>query len=237
MSGRSLLLIVIVLQAACTGASRAPGTTSGATPAPSDLTARVRITQVRVGGPIFTEGSVSYLILKEGEEVVFRQVFRNAPIFRPLIDMKPVQPGSYRVISYQRPCDGSCLALDPPRARCSTALVLGQGDGVVVTIELRLPDRCTMKVEAGAEVGTSYNFKLYTHCGIGPIFFDGRSWIPRGRHARASFNSPPGWGDPFERGSIRLIPDGLLQFTGGSGGSVRFGLPPPDSEVTFSLCY
>lgn len=108
MGGNALLLAGTVLLMACTGASREPVRSSPAetAPVPSASTATVTITQVRYGGPFFTEGSISYLALRQGEQVVFRSSFRNTPMFQPLVDRQPMQPGRYRLTSYQRPCDG-----------------------------------------------------------------------------------------------------------------------------------
>lgn len=169
MNDRVLLVVGMVLLAACTGASRDTVRTGPSETAPeSSASANVTITQVRYGGPIFTEGSVSYLAPKQGEQVVFRSAFRNTPMFQSLVDSKPIQSGRYRLTSYQRPCDGSCRALDPPRARCSSELEIARDERMVITIELRLPDRCTIDIEPAAALGTAYPFRLYTHCGIGP---------------------------------------------------------------------
>lgn len=245
MHMRKLILVPLgaLLLAACTGASTGtgpPGTprTSAPAPSPAPALALLTVTPVQYWrGIFFTEGAVSYLRLVTPEgAVALRQDFPNAPLFHPLIEDRPVQPGRYRVISYQRSCDGSCLALDPPRGRCSAPLELGSGDAVVVTIELEPPKRCAMSVEARAEIGERYPYTLYTHCGIGHVFFDGRTWVPRGQLVEGMLPSPQGLGDPFEKGTMRLITEELLRFTGRSGGRVGFEPLPRDSAAHFFAC-
>ena len=234
---RVLFVAGAILLATCT---RSGGSaTSGSRP-PTDIpepSARISVTQVRYGGPFFTEGSVSYLALEASNEIVFRKAFRNPRMFRPLIDLESIRPGRYRLTSYQRTCDGSCRVLGPPTARCSTVLDLAAADEVVVTIELRLPQRCAIAVQPAAKIGTSYPFRLLTHCGIGPIYFDGWAWVPRSSLAGLEPNPPPGWGNPFEVGTVRLITGNALVLTSRAGRSLRFRLPPSDHDITFPGCY
>jgi hypothetical protein len=237
MPSLKILIGIVVLLASCTGAETGPSGSSAPSHDPSiapPASASLTITEVHYGGPLFTEGSISFVRIVRDGRIVFRDAFPNAAAFVPLVDDLALEPGHYRVMSHQRACDGSCDALDPPAARCSTEIDLN--DDFVITIEVDPPDDCMMRVDPGADVGRSYWFRLSTHCGIGPIFFDGRIWVPRARFGEDP-NPPPGWSDPFESGSIRLISERVLEFRARSGDAVRFAVPALTSDVVLEGCY
>ncbi|GAB3850280.1 hypothetical protein [Dactylosporangium cerinum] len=48
-------------------------------------------------------------------------------------------------------------------------------------------------------------FELYTHCGIDEAFFDGRYYEAAEPLSDGSGNPPPGWGNPSQDGTIRVI--------------------------------
>ena len=81
--------------------------------APGTLDLRQSIDRSR---GIYVEGAVSYVRVRgvRGRLVVAKRVRR--PRFRM---QRRLAPGLYRVISYQRPCDGNCGTLDPPTDRCA----------------------------------------------------------------------------------------------------------------------
>ena len=56
-----------------------------------------------------------------------------------------LDPGTYRLVSYQRPCDGTCAYLDPPTDRCSREIVVQPGDNAPVTIRVRPGEGCTIE--------------------------------------------------------------------------------------------
>lgn len=114
--------------------------------------ARVVVQQVfRPEVPYGTEGTVSFLVIeREGAPIVRRQVV-SPGVQEPqaLLDER-LEPGSYRVRSYQRTCSASCPgspsgaeapivggALDPPSAKCSAAFeVVGdRAVDVLVTLD------------------------------------------------------------------------------------------------------
>ena len=58
-----------------------------------------------------------------------------------------LDPGSYRLVSSQRPCDGSCDSLDPPTDECSREVVVTAGRSVAVTITVGPGESCSVEVE------------------------------------------------------------------------------------------
>jgi D-alanyl-D-alanine dipeptidase len=94
---------------------------------------------------MFVEGSVSYVRVRgvRGKLVVARRTRR--PNFRM---QRPLAPGRYRVISYQRPCDGNCGTLDPPTDRCARPVRILSGGLTEVAVRVRPGRRCTMSRNA-----------------------------------------------------------------------------------------
>lgn len=91
------------------------------------------------GGPMYIEGSVSYVRL-EGPETVERQLDDG------LAELE-VDAGRYVLQSWQRPCDGNCGYLDPPTDRCETTFEAGAGAALHALIVVRPGKGCTIDVQ------------------------------------------------------------------------------------------
>lgn len=81
----------------------------------------------------------------------------------------------------------------------------------------------------GAELGISYPYNVYTHCGVEYAVFDGRLWLLDPPLTDGSGNPPPGWDNPFQHGLMRLLADDLAEFRTAEL-SVRFAPAPADYE-------
>ena len=90
---------------------------------------------------LYTEGSISFVRVRDahGDMVVRRRT--SKPSFRVL---RKLRPGRYRVIAYQRPCDGSCQRLDPPVDRCARRVRVLSGGLTEVGVTVRPRRHCTM---------------------------------------------------------------------------------------------
>ena len=90
---------------------------------------------------LYVEGSISYVRVRgiRGKLVVAKRSGR--PRFRM---QRRLSPGRYRVISYQRPCDGNCGTLDPPTDRCAREIRVLSGGLTEVAVRVRPGRRCTM---------------------------------------------------------------------------------------------
>jgi hypothetical protein len=149
--------------------------------------------------------------------------------------LRRVAPGATAVISlssFQREEGGDIVALDAERLAgfpwkdlllsCETSR--GYGAGV-----LRWGAR---PVEGppfgpGAEVGVGYEYSLYTHCGILWAEFDGRLWDASPALADQAGNPPPGWGNPYDEGTMSLLEEDLAEFRSSNGQVARFRPRPP----------
>ncbi len=91
---------------------------------------------------------------------------------------------------------------------------------------------------SGVEIGSSYPYQLYTHCGIRWAYFDGHWWKASPALDDGSGNPPSGWGNPFDNGSMVLISDNLAQFTSDAGQTANFEPLPRDiQEYPGEICF
>ena len=115
---------------------------AGADAAPGTLDLRQSIDRSH---GLYVEGSISYVRVRgvRGKLVVAKRVRR--PSFRM---QRRLAPGRYKVISYQRPCDGNCGTLDPPTDRCARHVHVLSGGLTEVAVRVRPGRRCRMSRRA-----------------------------------------------------------------------------------------
>ena len=115
----------------------------------------------RPESPYGTEGTVSFLVIeRDGAPIVRRQeVSPGVEEPETLLDER-LEPGSYRIKSYQRTCSASCPyspggptapivggPLDPPSAKCSAAFEVVDDRPVNVLVTLD-PSRATCEIDS-----------------------------------------------------------------------------------------
>jgi D-alanyl-D-alanine dipeptidase len=125
---RHAIAVVAALLALPTGAEASPGT----------LFLRQSIDRSH---GTYIEGAISYVRVRgmRGQLIVARRVGRaRFHMKRRLV------PGRYRVISYQRPCDGNCGLLDAPTDRCTRPVRILSGGLTTVSIRVRPGRACRM---------------------------------------------------------------------------------------------
>lgn len=143
-------LVVIALAslavAACGGT---PSADPGGTTEPEAISVRVR-QLYDVSGGVYVEGTYSYVRIDEldGDTVVEKKLDdptqRDDRTFVSTTTLS-LDPGTYRLVSYQRPCDGNCGYLDPPTDRCAREIVVEAGTPLAVTISLQPGEGCTIE--------------------------------------------------------------------------------------------
>ena len=83
-----------------------------------------------------------------------------------------------------------------------------------------------------AEIGVSYLHELNTHCGIFGTSFDLGRWVANPPLTdEKGVNPPPGWGNPFEEGTMELLSANVAEFRGESGVVAQFRLRAPSDPV------
>ena len=95
-----------------------------------------------------------------------------------------------------------------------------------------MPTATPASEAAPAVIGVRYSHRLYTHCGVRSADFDGRRWLADPFLGEA--NPPPGWGNPFDPGTIELVAEDRALFVSHSGERAFFIPAPADYE--FKLC-
>ena len=103
--------------------------------------AMLRVKQVMVPGSLYTEGSFSYVrVERDGQEIAKVKLEDSRAELR-------LDEGSYRLISFQRPCDGNCGLLDPPVDRCERSVQLLADETLHVKVVLHQRGGCTMRIK------------------------------------------------------------------------------------------
>ena len=98
-----------------------------------------------MGGSLYIEGSYSYVRVEQDEKKVVQVRLKG----RKTLETKVLlQPGFYRLVSFQRPCDGNCGLLDPPTDRCSSEIEAKAGALVEATVRLSPGEGCTVDADA-----------------------------------------------------------------------------------------
>jgi hypothetical protein len=139
--------LVLTVFSACAG-------DEGPEPGPDAVDVSVRqIYDMSEGG--YIEGTYSYVRVErlDGNELIekrFTQEAGKLDELRLLSTMTlRLDPGSYRLVSFQRPCSGNCENLDPPTDECSREIVVVRDRPVEATITVRPGEGCS--VEAGQQ--------------------------------------------------------------------------------------
>ncbi len=74
---------------------------------------------------------------------------------------------------------------------------------------------------SGTAAGPSSQYRLYTHCGIEWASIDGVDWHADQPRSDGNGNPPPGWGNPFQVGTLTVSDHATAEFVSAAG-SVTF---------------
>lgn len=164
----ALALVLAGVGSACIGSNGAhPGEEAerAATGEPAaGQRARLVLDQVWAGA-LYTEGFFSYVRLETTDgRVIVRREFRDSRTTQPLL-RRWLSAGTYRVVSYQRGCVGSCPrgghpgALDPALSRCAMTFEVQPGQRLVASVQVR-PPLCVVVVGKRFEPSTARHWAL-----------------------------------------------------------------------------
>ena len=109
-------------------------------PGPDAVDVRV-VLKYDVSEGAYIEGSISYIRVErlDGELVFERPLSRST-------DHIGLDPGEYRLISFQRPCEGNCGSLDPPTDRCERRIRVTANPKLTVRITARPTETCEIEL-------------------------------------------------------------------------------------------
>jgi hypothetical protein len=77
-------------------------------------------------------------------------------------------------------------------------------------------------VTAGAAVGSPRPYQLYTHCGIDEARIGNRYFEAVHPLSDGQGNPPPGWGNPYQQGTMTLLSPTKAVFRDQAGHQVQF---------------
>jgi hypothetical protein len=98
----------------------------------------IHVRQEWVPGSLYVEGSYSYVRVEHGGDTVqeLRLEGDKASV--------RLEPGTYRLVSFQRPCDGNCSFLDPPTDECSREIEIAADAELHELVRLTPGSGCTI---------------------------------------------------------------------------------------------
>ena len=73
----------------------------------------------------------------------------------------------------------------------------------------------------GVEVGETYDYVLFVHCGVRWARLDG-VWWKTDLFADSDKNPPDGWGNPYDEGTMTILDERTADYVGGAEMTVRF---------------
>jgi hypothetical protein len=92
-----------------------------------------------------TEGQVSYVRLSRAGGDVRARAFQGDGIGTDVTALdEAVSPGTFRVESWQRTCDGNCGHLDPPTDRCAMTVDVAPAEHRTLTVLVSPGSGCTI---------------------------------------------------------------------------------------------
>src|SRR5215469_9834065 len=124
------LAFAALLLASCAGQARSAGAPE-ATVAANQGPAHLQIVHVSVGRAFPVEGAISYIRVERADGLVLTAERLWGKKFVIKLD-----PGVYRLASWQRICDGNCTYLDAPSNRCERALSVRGGELLQATVRV-----------------------------------------------------------------------------------------------------
>ena len=142
---------LVVVALASLAVAACGGTETGGPAETQQEAASVRVRQLYdISRGVYVEGAYSYVRVDDldGDTVVERKLDdptrRDDRTFVSTTTLT-LDPGTYRLVSYQRPCEGNCGYLDPPTDRCAREIVVEAGTPLAVTISLQPGEGCSIE--------------------------------------------------------------------------------------------
>ncbi len=87
------------------------------------------------------------------------------------------------------------------------------------------------------EVGHTVNYRLFTHCGVHAAEVDGITFFAQPPLDDGSGNPPPGWGNPYDDGTLTLVDQHTAVFRDPAGHKVRFTDRPAGPAPSLTVCW
>jgi len=79
-------------------------------------------------------------------------------------------------------------------------------------------------------------YRLYTHCGVLYLDLNGTRYYADPPVSDGNGNPGPGWGNPFDNGTVTVVDANTVVFTDPSGNRARFTAHPASGIPTIYPC-
>ena len=114
--------------------------------------ADVRIRQIYdMSEAAYIHGMYSYVRVERlsGDKLIEERLADAAGTYPRFISRAAVRldPGEYRLASFQRPCESNCGSLAAPTDECNRLIQVSPGDAVEVTVTVRPGEGCRIEFE------------------------------------------------------------------------------------------
>jgi hypothetical protein len=134
--GRAAVLPSMAFVLASCAAQASPDPTAGV------RAGQLRIEQGGVAKAVPSEGAFSFIRIESatGTKVTERRLPGSGRL------TVSVPPGTYRLVSWQRFCDGNCGHLDRPSGQCARPFTLRPGEHLQAVIRVNYVSRCVIEL-------------------------------------------------------------------------------------------
>ena len=106
--------------------------------------ATLHVRQEWAGGGLYVEGSYSYVRVQQSKRSIVQVRLTGEKVPRGTIRL---EPGSYRLVSFQRPCEGNCGMLDPATDQCSRIIEVESSAEIRTVVRLSPGEGCQIERE------------------------------------------------------------------------------------------
>jgi hypothetical protein len=121
---------------------------------------------------------------------------------------------------------GPAMASAVITATVMAVVLAACGSGPAAQVATPARSSTTAAAAAAAVGGSSRPYQLYTHCGIDEARIGNRYFEAVHPLSDGSGNPPPGWGNPYQQGTITLVSASEAVFRDHAGHQLRFRLRP-----------
>lgn len=83
-------------------------------------------------------------------------------------------------------------------------------------------------------VGESSPYRLYTHCGIVSVTANGHIYYAQPILSEGA--APPGWGNPYDEGTLTMVDAHVVEFRDPSGHKATFTDTPAGPTPSVPVC-
>jgi hypothetical protein len=87
------------------------------------------------------------------------------------------------------------------------------------------------------ETGHTISYRLFTHCGVRSAELNERTFFAQPPLDDGNGNPPPGWGNPYDDGSLTLVDQHTAVFRDLAGNTARFTDRPAGPTPTQLPCW